>query len=586
MKKSLTFFFVLFLTLGSFTPVSGSNWHITNQPDSVLPNALPPAGTPPANNWANYDLVPIPLWGGVDAEVYALAVDSSGNLYAGGAFSEFAGACMIPTGGTDCKYIAKWNGSSWSALETGMNNTVYTIAVDGNGNVYAGGTFTSAGSCSSGCNYIAKWNGSTWSALGNGMNDEVDTLAIDSSGNLYAGGEFTSAGSCSSGCNYIAKWEGSNWSNVGGGITNGYGVYTLAFDSTGTLYAGGNFSSAGSCTALNGCQYMARWNGSAWSAIGGSAGWIIYDLAVDSSNNLYAGGMFTSMPGCSSGCNRVAKWDGSTWGALGTGMTVSGATVYGVALDSSGNLYAGGNFSVAGSCSSGCVGIARWDGSTWTPLGSGLYDYSTGVASAARQMVSDGRGRLYVGGLFTRTDSKRVRYISYWTAGVGQCGLVEGGDYTFYTGNMPVNVHINTLGTLDCLSVQRFNKNHPNAQSYQNTGYYWSLSGLDSSNNPATGFDIQLTLPYASADANDNLCRWHDSAWHCNSSSYVVNTSITVDHVTHFSEWAVGNNSPTAVTLEHINAAPDTALPWNVIIVGVIGLATYLILAKRRQLSP
>ncbi|MBN1535798.1 MAG: hypothetical protein JW908_03620 [Anaerolineales bacterium] len=574
MKKPYSLLIVLLLTLITFTSAYGS----------FLSNALPAEGTPPANNWANYDLVPIPMWGGVDSDVYALAVDGSGNLYAGGAFSEYAGACFYPAGGTDCKYIAKWNGSSWSALETGMNNIVHSIAVDNSGNVYAAGTFTSAGSCTSGCNYIAKWNGSTWSALGSGMNDVVDSLAIDSSGNLYAGGEFTSAGSCTSGCNFIAKWDGSNWSSVGSGMTSGYGVYSLVFDSSGVLYAGGNFFGAGSCSALSGCEYMAKWDGSAWSVIGGRAGWIIYDLAVDSNNNLYAGGIFTSMPGCISGCNRVAKWDGSTWSALSTGMSVSGAIVYSVALDSTGNLYAGGNFSTAGTCSSGCVGIARWDGSTWTPLGNGLYDYDTGYASAARFLAYDGRGRMYVGGYFTRTDNKRVRYVSYWTAGEGQCGLVEGGDYTFYSGNMPVDIHINTLGTLDCLSMQRFNKNHPNAQSYQQTGYYWSLRGLDSSNNTATGFDIQMTLPYTSADANDALCRWMDDEWKCNTSSYVANTSVTVDHVTHFSDWAVGNNAPTAVILDNFNAAPESHYPWIILTLVGMGLFIAVILTKLRQL--
>ena len=61
-----------------------------------------------------------------------------------------------------------------------------------------GARFTSAGTCSSaaGCNYVAKWNGSTWSALGSGMNGTVNALAVDGSGSVYAGGSFTSAGTC------------------------------------------------------------------------------------------------------------------------------------------------------------------------------------------------------------------------------------------------------------------------------------------------------------------------------------------------------------------------------------------------------
>src|SRR6185503_19307382 len=48
----------------------------------------------------------------------------------------------------------------------------------------------------------AKWNGSSWSALGSGMNGDVRALAVSGS-DLYAGGQFTTAGSKVSA--YIAK---------------------------------------------------------------------------------------------------------------------------------------------------------------------------------------------------------------------------------------------------------------------------------------------------------------------------------------------------------------------------------------------
>jgi hypothetical protein len=106
------------------------------------------------------------------------------NLYVGGQFTT--------AGGNTADYIAKWNGSAWSSVGGGMDNYVYSLAVDPNYNVYAGGAFTNAGGVYA--SRIAEWNGSTWSPLGSGVNNIVLSLAADSAGRLYAGGLLTVAG--------------------------------------------------------------------------------------------------------------------------------------------------------------------------------------------------------------------------------------------------------------------------------------------------------------------------------------------------------------------------------------------------------
>src|SRR5207245_739551 len=75
------------------------------------------------------------------------------------------------------------------------------------------GNFTTAGG--SAANRMAKWNGSGWSALGSGLDEQVNELAV-SGGDVYAGGWFTTAGG--SAANRVGKWNGSSWSAVGSGI--------------------------------------------------------------------------------------------------------------------------------------------------------------------------------------------------------------------------------------------------------------------------------------------------------------------------------------------------------------------------------
>ncbi|HYF66166.1 MAG TPA: hypothetical protein VD886_25280, partial [Herpetosiphonaceae bacterium] len=85
---------------------------------------------------------------------------------------------------------------------SGMDGTVYAVAAGGNGSVYVGGTFTTAGGVT--VNRIARWDGSSWSALGGGMNLFVYALAVGSDGSLYASGNFTTADGVTA--NRVARW--------------------------------------------------------------------------------------------------------------------------------------------------------------------------------------------------------------------------------------------------------------------------------------------------------------------------------------------------------------------------------------------
>jgi hypothetical protein len=76
---------------------------------------------------------------------------------------------------------------------------------------------------------------------------------------LFAGGEFTTAGGSSA--NYVAQWNGAAWSALGSGTDSS--VLALAFDGSGNLLAGGSFATAGGQSAR-----VALWNGTAWSPLG------------------------------------------------------------------------------------------------------------------------------------------------------------------------------------------------------------------------------------------------------------------------------------------------------------------------------
>ena len=329
--------------------------------------------------------------------------DGSGpDLYAGGDFTT--------AGGISASRIAKWDGVAWTRLRSGMNNPVVALTVfdDGSGPaLYAGGDFTTAGGVTA--NRIARWDGSAWTRLGSGMNNTVNALTVFDDGSgpaLYAGGDFTTAGGVAT--NNIARWDGSVWTPLGSGMNGRVQALTVFDDGSGpALYAGGVFTTAGG-VAVGG---IARWDGVAWSRVGlASSGGGVYALTTfndGSGQALYIGGLFGSFGGSSA--RGIAKWDGVNWSVVGTGQTSGWFRALTVFDDGSGPaLVAGGLFVVIGGVSANS--IARWDGSAWTRLGSGMND-----TVLALTVFDDGSGpALFAGGNFTTAGGVTANRIAKW----------------------------------------------------------------------------------------------------------------------------------------------------------------------------
>ena len=347
--------------------------------------------------------------GSVDSEVYALSVFDDGNgpaLYAGGDFTTASG--------TDANRVARWDGSSWSALGSGLSNGVRALTTidDGGGSaLVAGGYFTSAGGGSA--NRLARWDGSSWTAFGGGLTGQTNGVANvrscavfdDGSGPaLIVGGHFKAAGAAL--VSDIAAWDGSDWRALGDGL-DGRVFATAACDLGGgpALFAGGNFTSAGGVES----SQIARWENGSFSSLGSGASDDVLALCEfddGSGPALYAGGAFALAGGVSASC--IARWDGASWTALGSGLNNSVLAPAVFDAGSGPELYAGGTFTTAGGASANR--IARWNGSTWAPLRIG-----TNGPVHALAVFDDGTGpALYVGGNFTGAGFGAASRVARW----------------------------------------------------------------------------------------------------------------------------------------------------------------------------
>ncbi len=391
-------------------------------------------------NGSGWSALTGPSGTGTSNWVTSLAVFDDGS---GGGASLYAGGLFTSAGGVAVDRIAKWDGSEWSALSgplgTGVTGSVNALAVydDGSGGgdaLYAGGTLATAGGVSA--NRIARWNGTAWTSLsppeGAGTSDQVNALTFydDSSGSgeaLYAAGSFVTAGGVT--VNRIAKWDGTAWSALAGPSGTGVDgtVFTLTTFDDGTgageaLYAGGDFTMAGG-VAVN---RVARWDGTAWSALAGSSGTGVdarvsaltaYDDGSDGGPALYAGGSFMTAGGVI--VNRIAKWSGGAWapltGSLGTGVDgpVSALASHDDGLVGEA-LYVGGQFTTAGGLLANR--LARWDGSDWSILTGPAGPGADGVvwALAVYDDGSGGGDELYAGGAFVTAGGVTVNGVARW----------------------------------------------------------------------------------------------------------------------------------------------------------------------------
>lgn len=378
-------------------------------------------------NWSEIEPGPN---GSLNDYVHAIVVHGT-DVFVGGAFTD------VSDNGTNlmaADYIARWDGAHWSALgadSTGngsLRSSVWALAMDELGNLYAGGSFVDVrdgATTLSAADYVARWNGAHWSALGdNGsgggaLNRMVMSLTVSGS-SVFAGGGFTNVnnhGVVNAAADYVARWDGTDWSALGdngsgdGALNNS--VYALAVSGT-DLYVGGQFTDASNHGVENpAADYIARWDGSTWSSLGsdGAGGGSINDdpssdyvraILVDGSD-VYVGGSFndindngTILPAA----DLIARWNGVGWAALGDNGSGDGVFSVGevraIALHGS-TIYAGGTFSaVNGSVTA--ANAARWNGTTWAALSSN----GVGQSSLSRWVSALGvlGDDLLVGGMF------------------------------------------------------------------------------------------------------------------------------------------------------------------------------------------
>ncbi|HXF43685.1 MAG TPA: delta-60 repeat domain-containing protein, partial [Pyrinomonadaceae bacterium] len=175
--------------------------------------------------------------------IFAIAFQPDGKIVIGGQFSQIGSPVQQSR-----LNIARLNtsGSLDSGFDPKADNFVYALAIQPDGKILVGGTFTNIGNpTQQPRNYIARLNsnGSVESGFAPSASNFVNTLALQSDGKILVGGFFNQIDSVSR--NYIARLLPSGSVDLGFNPNANDAVYTLLPTQSGKILTGGIFTQIG-----------------------------------------------------------------------------------------------------------------------------------------------------------------------------------------------------------------------------------------------------------------------------------------------------------------------------------------------------
>ena len=314
-----TKFFILFFTLSSI--LSYSQYFIPFVEDSIYRSS------------------------GYYATIGDILVDNN-NLYIVGNNGVEKG-----TNGVVLNEVAKWNGSSWQAMDNGLGHSGWLYSIQKYHNkIYIGGNFDDIDGVPNTEN-IGRFNGTTWETLPNsfgGISSYVFDMTVWND-MLILGGGFQTIGTDYYNMPFVVAYNDTDYIDINDG--------EVPFDVNALAVFNGELYACGGWYTLK--KYVGNKH---WEDVGGHFSDYPHGMLVDTFNNfLYVAGNFQivddSIP-----TDFVAYWDGYKWTGIGNGNNTSDQikemAIY------RGDLYA--KLYLDDTLSGVYTGrLAKWNGTNW-----------------------------------------------------------------------------------------------------------------------------------------------------------------------------------------------------------------------------
>lgn len=409
--------------------------------------------------------------------------------------------------------ISMFDGTSWTPLAaTGTNNTVNCFAKH-EGRLIAGGYFTTIETTRA--NSIASFDGTSWSAFSSGMDDGVEAITVHNN-QIIAGGRFTKAGGQAA--LRVAQWDGTSWSPLGAGLPGT--VSDLAsFDNR--LFALVELSQS--------MRAVFQWNGASWQSVlsanlVATSSWpqdafvIAHGRFFFALGSLYeytngtwvnhgfpSGQIVAATPGeillTVATYGGLYDWNGSNFIPLTPPRTQGLGSEINALAYIQGNLYVVGNSIES---ASGRADMVRLSLGTLQPVASVLYpQFTPAIAS-----ITEYRGEVFIGGLFSSAN------------GINSAGFAR-----LSLNGVPW-IASQPMGTINQCQGNAVSVGIIPASGYSGLGYRWTRNGVLLQDIPGRiegTITPRLTLPRAfRADSGTYSCTIQNSCGETTSLEAVV----------------------------------------------------------------
>lgn len=283
-----------------------------------------------------------------------------------------------------------------AGFDPNANNTVRSIAVQDDGNIFIGGDFTNISGTARNC--IARLNsdGILDTSFNPNANAAIYSIAFQADGKILIGGDFTNIGGTAR--NRIARLNADGSLDASFNPMANGGVRSIVVQEDGSILIGGSFTYIGG-TIRN---YIARLNadGSLDTSFNPNAGSYVNSIAVQADGKILIGGYFIYVSGITR--NHIARLNAD--GSLDTSFYPNVTDyVFSIAMQGDGKILIGGAFSSVDGKSRLRIARLNADGSldlSFNPKAGG------DVFSIAVQ----GDGKIVIGGRFASINFSTPRY--------------------------------------------------------------------------------------------------------------------------------------------------------------------------------